>query len=83
MRLTRRVRAVALATGDHVAQRARRYTIAMSNTAIVAAGSSPARNRAPVESEVTEPSARIAMLGGIDFPIAAEAASTDAASALS
>ena len=37
--------------------------------AIVAAGRNPAMKSAPVDTEVTDASTKIAMLGGIDSPL--------------
>jgi hypothetical protein len=52
----------------------------MSRRPITAAGITPARNRAPVEIEVDEPTRMSAMLGGTDSAIAADAARSAARS---
>ena len=64
----------ALGVSFQPANDARTRTVIIKSTPMVAAGSTPAMNSAPVEIAVAEPSRISAMLGGTDSAIAADAA---------
>ena len=60
--------------------RDRNQIIAIKQSAITAAGNSPATNSAPIESVVTEANTSMAIDGGTVSPITAQADSTAAIS---